>query len=223
MADSDKDILITPNIGATAYPQIKFVGKDNAPMYQTVQDDGTISFSGAQGEVFSIGPAMSLGTIFSANDISGVPLLKVLASGAVNVARGRRCVGTDTPVDGMSITLNGDGTAYEGISWQVDGASKWKMSTDSSGFYWDSQVNTMDINFRLKDWGVSRQRYWGCPIPMAYDKDGKVFPIPKNKLPVKLPENINLDCKGNPLDSATEWKKIKINGILIIKKKITIH
>ena len=68
------------------------------------------------------------------------------------------------------------------------------------------------INFRLKDWGVSRQRYWGCPIPMAYDEHGKVFPIPKKNLPVKLPENINLNCKGNPLDSAKEWKKTKIDG-----------
>tara|TARA_Y100000590_G_scaffold185102_1_gene210881 strand:- start:60 stop:2609 length:2550 start_codon:yes stop_codon:yes gene_type:complete len=68
------------------------------------------------------------------------------------------------------------------------------------------------INFRLKDWGVSRQRYWGCPIPIAYDKDGKVFTIPKKELPVKLPENINLNLKGNPLDHAQDWKKIKIDG-----------
>ena len=47
------------------------------------------------------------------------------------------------------------------------------------------------ITFRLKDWGISRQRYWGCPIPMAYDKKGNVYPIPKKDLPVKLPENID--------------------------------
>ena len=52
---------------------------------------------------------------------------------------------------------------------------------------------------------------------MAYNKDGNVFPIPKNKLPVKLPENINLNCKGNPLDSATEWKKIKVDGKELIR------
>ena len=78
------------------------------------------------------------------------------------------------------------------------------------------------INFRLKDWGVSRQRYWGCPIPIAYDKNGKVFPIPKENLPVKLPENINLNCKGNPLDSAKEWKKIKINGKELIRETDTL-
>ncbi len=78
------------------------------------------------------------------------------------------------------------------------------------------------INFRLKDWGVSRQRYWGCPIPMAYDKDGKAFPIPKKNLPVKLPENINLNCKGNPLDSAKEWKKIKIDGKELTRETDTL-
>ncbi len=78
------------------------------------------------------------------------------------------------------------------------------------------------INFRLKDWGVSRQRYWGCPIPIAYDKKGNVFTIPKKKLPVKLPENINLNSRGNPLDSVKEWKKIKINGKELVRETDTL-
>ncbi len=78
------------------------------------------------------------------------------------------------------------------------------------------------INFRLKDWGVSRQRYWGCPIPIAYDKNGNVYPIPKKDLPVKLPENINLNSKGNPLDSVNEWKKIKIDGKELIRETDTL-
>ena len=78
------------------------------------------------------------------------------------------------------------------------------------------------INFRLKDWGVSRQRYWGCPIPIAYDKEGNVIPIPKKQLPVKLPENINLKSKGNPLDSAKEWNKIKINGKELTRETDTL-
>jgi len=78
------------------------------------------------------------------------------------------------------------------------------------------------INFRLKDWGVSRQRYWGCPIPMAYDKDGNVFPIPKNELPVRLPENIDLNSKGNPLDNAKDWIKIKKNGKELIRETDTL-
>ena len=78
------------------------------------------------------------------------------------------------------------------------------------------------INFRLKDWGVSRQRYWGCPIPMAYDENGKMFPVPKENLPVKLPENINLNCKGNPLDNAKDWKKIKIDGKELTRETDTL-
>ena len=56
-------------------------------------------------------------------------------------------------------------------------------------------IGKKKINFRLKDWGVSRQRYWGCPIPMAYDKDGKIHKIPDKDLPVKLPNKINLKLK----------------------------
>ncbi len=78
------------------------------------------------------------------------------------------------------------------------------------------------INFRLKDWGVSRQRYWGCPIPIAYDEEGKVHPIPKSMLPVKLPENINLNIKGNPLDDQKEWKEININGKKLTRETDTL-
>ena len=60
--------------------------------------------------------------------------------------------------------------------------------------------------FRLKDWGVSRQRYWGCPIPMIYLKDGSVVPVEKSELPILLPEDINLNAKGNPLESHPTWK-----------------
>ncbi len=86
----------------------------------------------------------------------------------------------------------------------------------------EKEIGKKKINFRLKDWGVSRQRYWGCPIPMAYDKNGNVFPIPKKNLPVKLPENIDLNSKGNPLDNANEWKKIKINGQELTRETDTL-
>ena len=76
----------------------------------------------------------------------------------------------------------------------------------------EKNLGKKQINFRLKDWGVSRQRYWGCPIPVAYDQNGEVHRVPKSMLPVKLPENIELNVKGNPLDSQKEWKKIVING-----------
>ena len=84
------------------------------------------------------------------------------------------------------------------------------------------KLGNKKINFRLKDWGVSRQRYWGCPIPIAYDKNGNVLTIPKDHLPVKLPENINLNEKGNPLDNVKSWKNVKVDGIDCFRETDTL-
>tara|TARA_B100000963_G_scaffold51371_1_gene39504 strand:- start:1253 stop:3775 length:2523 start_codon:yes stop_codon:yes gene_type:complete len=61
--------------------------------------------------------------------------------------------------------------------------------------------------FRLKDWGISRQRYWGCPIPMIYLEDGTIVPVNKSELPVMLPDDIDLNSSGNPLDAHPSWKQ----------------
>ena len=84
------------------------------------------------------------------------------------------------------------------------------------------KLGKKQINFRLKDWGVSRQRYWGCPIPIAYDEFGEAHPIPDTMLPVKLPQNINLNVKGNPLDKQIEWKEIEIDGKRLIRETDTL-
>jgi leucyl-tRNA synthetase len=68
------------------------------------------------------------------------------------------------------------------------------------------------INYRLKDWGISRQRYWGCPIPIAYDENNNIVKIPFKDLPVKLPVNININVSGNPLDIQKDWANIVIDG-----------
>ena len=86
----------------------------------------------------------------------------------------------------------------------------------------DKNIGKKKINFRLKDWGVSRQRYWGCPIPIAYDENGNAAAIPRDSLPVKLPENINLNSKGNPLNSIDAWKNIEINGKKFVRETDTL-
>ena len=69
------------------------------------------------------------------------------------------------------------------------------------------KIGKKKILFRLKDWGVSRQRYWGCPIPMIYLEDGSVKPVQKSELPILLPNDIDLNSSGNPLEQHPTWKK----------------
>ncbi len=75
-----------------------------------------------------------------------------------------------------------------------------------------NNLGKKQVNFRLKDWGVSRQRYWGCPIPIIYDEKNNPKKIPEDMLPVKLPEITKFDTAGNPLDKLDEWKNLTING-----------
>ena len=63
-------------------------------------------------------------------------------------------------------------------------------------------------NYRLRDWGVSRQRYWGCPIPVIHCDDCGVVPVPESDLPVTLPEDVSFDHPGNPLDRHPSWKNV---------------
>ena len=86
----------------------------------------------------------------------------------------------------------------------------------------EKKLGKKKINFRLKDWGVSRQRYWGCPIPIVYDKDNKPYSVPESMLPVKLPENIDLNVKGNPLDNQKNWKEVEINGEKMTRETDTL-
>ena len=66
----------------------------------------------------------------------------------------------------------------------------------------------VEVNYRLRDWGVSRQRYWGCPIPVIHCENCGVVPVPDKDLPVVLPEDVSFDRPGNPLDHHPSWKHV---------------
>ena len=86
------------------------------------------------------------------------------------------------------------------------------------------KIGRKKISFRLKDWGISRQRYWGCPIPMIYLKDGSVVPVEKSELPIKLPADVDLKKNGNPLANHPQWKNTfhKITGEPAIRETDTL-
>jgi leucyl-tRNA synthetase len=88
----------------------------------------------------------------------------------------------------------------------------------------NKKIGKRKILYRLKDWGISRQRYWGCPIPMIYLEDGSVVPVEKSELPIELPEDIDLNSQGNPLDNHKSWKitKHKLTGKKAIRETDTL-
>jgi len=69
-------------------------------------------------------------------------------------------------------------------------------------------IGQREINYRLRDWGVSRQRYWGCPIPIIYCQSCGIVPVPPKDLPVELPSDVSFDIPGNPLDRHPSWKHV---------------
>jgi leucyl-tRNA synthetase len=70
----------------------------------------------------------------------------------------------------------------------------------------EKKIGNLKIIYRLKDWGISRQRYWGCPIPIMYREDGKIILVPEKDLPVTLPQDIDFTKPGNPLENHPTWK-----------------
>ena len=71
------------------------------------------------------------------------------------------------------------------------------------------QQGNKKITYRLRDWGVSRQRYWGCPIPIIHCEDCGVVEVPEKDLPVKLPDDVDFDRPGNPLERHKTWKNVR--------------
>jgi leucyl-tRNA synthetase len=80
-----------------------------------------------------------------------------------------------------------------------------KLETSSLGH---RAVGTRKVNYRLRDWGISRQRYWGCPIPIIHCETCGTVGVPKKDLPVKLPDDVTFDVPGNPLDRHPTWKHV---------------
>jgi leucyl-tRNA synthetase len=88
----------------------------------------------------------------------------------------------------------------------------------------EKNIGYSKIIYRLKDWGISRQRYWGCPIPILYREDGKIIPVPEKDLPVTLPEDVDFSKPGNPLENHPTWKYTKCpeTGMKAIRETDTL-
>jgi leucyl-tRNA synthetase len=120
------------------------------------------------------------------------------------------------PEKDKDFEINNEAYTGEGYLYNSDFLDGLKVPSESIiktiEFLEKNNLGTKKTNYRLKDWGISRQRYWGCPIPMAYDENDQPIKIPRNMLPVKLPEIEKLSNTGNPLDSEDNWKFFTLDG-----------
>ena len=90
----------------------------------------------------------------------------------------------------------------------LNGLTKDKAISKIIEFLEKNNIGNKSINYKIRDWGVSRQRYWGCPIPVIYYENGNYRVLDKDELPVILPYNVSLEGKGNALLNNEEWRKI---------------
>jgi leucyl-tRNA synthetase len=111
---------------------------------------------------------------------------------------------TDTAYDGDGRMINSRFLDGMTIAEAKEDVAR-RLESESAG---NRPVAQRQVNFRLRDWGISRQRYWGCPIPIIHCEKCGVVPVPAKDLPVTLPEDVTFDRPGNPLDHHPTWKNV---------------
>ncbi|MDA9696667.1 leucine--tRNA ligase [Candidatus Pelagibacter sp.] len=119
-------------------------------------------------------------------------------------------------INNKSFTINDEAYTDEGYMINSSFLNNTKSPDESINkaieYLEKNNLGKKKINFRLKDWGISRQRYWGCPIPIMYDENQEPKKVPHEMLPVQLPKIDKFSSSGNPLDQNNDWKKIIIDG-----------
>jgi len=134
----------------------------------------------------------------------------------------------DLPIIQVIASKDTNDAEFDSTTWQEWYGRKGNTSTINSGTFdgldyqqaFDAIANTLEksgkgkktTNYRLRDWGVSRQRYWGSPIPIFNLPDGGEIAVPADRLPILLPEDVVMDGVTSPIKSDPEWRKDELNG-----------
>ena len=113
----------------------------------------------------------------------------------------------ETPADWDGEAYTGDGVAINS-KW-LDGLGVTEAKEKAMNWLESRGIGERKVNFRLRDWGVSRQRYWGCPIPVIYCPDCGALPVPEEQLPVVLPEDVSFMGVQSPIKADPEWRKTR--------------
>jgi len=117
--------------------------------------------------------------------------------------------------DGREIDVQEKAFTEKGVlvsSGKYSGLTSDEAFDEIAQYLEDNNIGKRTVNYRLRDWGVSRQRYWGAPIPMMTLEDGTEMPVPDDQLPVRLPEDVEMDGVQSPIKADPEWCKTEYNG-----------
>ena len=117
----------------------------------------------------------------------------------LNIKKVIECDNDQLPYAGEGLVIN---------SPLLNGLDKNQATKKIIDYFESKKIGKKSINYKLRDWGVSRQRYWGCPIPVIYYEDGSYRVLDKDELPVVLPYKVSLEGKGNALSNNDAWRKI---------------
>lgn len=113
-------------------------------------------------------------------------------------------------IDPASIVIGSEAYAEDGILVNSPGLNGLSVAEAKAKVIDEMEsrgIGQRSVNYRLRDWGVSRQRYWGCPIPVIHCEKCGVVPVPEKDLPVRLPDDVTFDKPGNPLAHHPTWKQ----------------
>jgi leucyl-tRNA synthetase len=119
------------------------------------------------------------------------------------------------PGDGREIDVQEQAFTEKGIlvsSGKYNGLTSEEAFNAIADYLEENSIGKRTVNYRLRDWGVSRQRYWGAPIPMMTLEDGTERPVPDDQLPVTLPEDVEMDGVQSPLKANPEWARTSFEG-----------
>lgn len=115
--------------------------------------------------------------------------------------------GQELAPENMSEAYTGQGIMVN--SGKFNGISNEEAKTKITEFLEEENIGKKTVNFKLRDWGISRQRYWGAPIPVIHCKKCGIVPVPEKDLPVRLPLDVEFTGSGNPLETSAEFKNVK--------------